>query len=432
MTADNLPPWIRCPKCGAEISTTHSATIVDIQGEENAAQVNGQSADKLPPTVDEKVRKTIEPLKTTQSPPIAAPPIARTPLPPTIAKPTSQAASPLSDEGNRLAAWLILGGMGIGTFAILLTGMLILWFNRQPPDRSNSDSTASADPIAPPQFPELGSPQLLKSGASVYTVDFSAVGSNAPGMQMQLRVYLPNTSAVRHSIACVLVAPAGTTLLHGASLDDADYHDETLPYVNAGMAVIHYSLDGEISEQERTSDTAFVTALQRAYKAFDSANGGVTNGRVALEFALQRIPQVDPKRIYCAGHSSAATISLLLAAKEPRIAKCIAYAPITDLRERLRDLIEDPNVQFTFPRLEEFIEANSPIVQASRVQCPLFVFHARDDSNEPFASTDKFVKAMESAGVDITFASTPFGDHYQSMIDKGIPQAIQWLQKSTP
>ena len=43
------------------------------------------------------------------------------------------------------------------------------------------------------------------------------------------------------------------------------------------------------------------------------AQAGLVNARNALEFVLARVPEVDPKRIYAAGHSSAGTLALLFA-----------------------------------------------------------------------------------------------------------------------
>lgn len=55
------------------------------------------------------------------------------------------------------------------------------------------------------------------------------------------------------------------------------------------------------------------------------------------------------------------------------------------------------------------------------------VFHARDDSNVPFSDAEAFVAKLKTAGKSVTFETTPDGDHYQSMIDPGIPTAIAWL-----
>ena len=56
-----------------------------------------------------------------------------------------------------------------------------------------------------------------------------------------------------------------------------------------------------------------------------AVQAGLANARTALEFALAKVPKLDAKRIYVAGHSSAATLALLFASHEPRIKACAAW-----------------------------------------------------------------------------------------------------------
>ena len=59
------------------------------------------------------------------------------------------------------------------------------------------------------------------------------------------------------------------------------------------------------------------------------ARFGVSDGLTALDAALAKYPQIDPKRVYVAGHSSAGTLALQLAAAAPdRLKACVAFAPI--------------------------------------------------------------------------------------------------------
>ena len=167
----------------------------------------------------------------------------------------------------------------------------------------------------------------------------------------------------------------------------------------------------------------------RAYKEFKDAQAGVVNGRNALEFVLAKIPEVDPKRIYSAGHSSAGVLSLLLAQHEPRIQGAIAYAPATDVELRLADAVKHPEVRKLLPGLKTFLKQSSPKTHVDKFECPVFLFHARDDTNEPIKTTEAFAKQLESAGKNVTFKQVPTGNHYKSMIDDGIPSAIAWLKQ---
>jgi hypothetical protein len=98
-------------------------------------------------------------------------------------------------------------------------------------------------------------------------------------------------------LGCVLVGPAGSNLLTGKPLDDIGHEDETVPYVRAGFAVVHFSLDGPLDDLENTSDLE----MSLAYQRFNAAFAGLVNVRNAMVFILTRVLEVDPKRIYIAG-----------------------------------------------------------------------------------------------------------------------------------
>ena len=288
------------------------------------------------------------------------------------------------------------------------------------------------DDIPTPIFPDLERAKiLLPSKAKVYFIDLSREPENNPsvaGMSMKMRVYLPPGNHAPQSLACVLVTPAGTKLLHGNNVDEGEYHKETKPYVDAGMAVIFYSLDGPLSNQKHLNDLEIFKLLCVAYPKYKAAKAGVVNGRNALDFALSKLPEVDPEKIYCAGHSSAGTLSLLLAEHEPRIKACVAYAASTDIEGRLKDFINFPKLDEALPGIKGFVKQASPKTHTSQLKCPVFLFHAKDDSNVPFANTLTFARRLEKQNANVTFSESETGDHYRSMINDGIPRAIEWMQ----
>ena len=288
-------------------------------------------------------------------------------------------------------------------------------------------ATLSPSSIPVPQLPDLGVATPIPGTNSTFQLVQIKQGSG-PGQSMQFRVYLPATQAPARSIPCVLLAPAGTNMLHGNQLDGGDYHDEALPYCEAGMAVVCFSLDGEMPVDESAGDRAYNLALSVAYRQFMAAKAGMVNGRNALEFVLAKLPQVDPNSIYSAGHSSAATVSLLMGANVDRIRGAIAFAPITDLNVRLEGIDDDRTVRRLLPGISTYLRTGSPITYVDRYNCPLFIFHARDDSNEPFENTEKFVNQLKANSAQVDFAVVNTGDHYDSMIQAGIPQAINWIR----
>lgn len=337
-------------------------------------------------------------------------------------KPKTKRATSSSGSGRGMRLLLI----AMSLFGVLLVGGMLAVVGLA---MVGKQTIASLSPtsVPVPQLPELGVATPIPGTNSTFQFLQIKQGSG-PGQTMQFRVYLPAGQFPAQSIPCVLLAPAGTNLLHGNPLDAGDYHDEALPYSEAGMAVVCYSLDGEMTASPEAGDRAYGLALSVAYRQFMASKAGVVNGRNALEFALAKLPQVNPKKIYSAGHSSAATLSLLMAANEERLAGAIAYAPITDLEIRLGELASERSVRSLLPSLTTYLRTGSPVTYAGRFKCPLFVFHARDDSNEPFQQTESFVNQLNANSTKVEFTVVNTGDHYDSMIEAGIPRAINWIQ----
>lgn len=297
----------------------------------------------------------------------------------------------------------------------------------EPPVSASASERFPVASVPVSTFPAvLPAPKRHASGADVYFIDLKHTPGHGagPGHQMAMRVYLPAGEHALRSLGCVLVAPAGSNLLRGNAMDADDYHAETLPYVNAGYAVVFYSIDGILEDPDNATGFEFA----RAYKEFKAAHAGVVNGRNALEFVLAKLPAVDPERIYCAGHSSAGVLSLLLAEHEPRINGCIAYAAASDVEARLAEVASDPQVGVLLPELKSFLKQSSPRTHIKHFECPVFLFHALDDSNEPAQTSADFAAKLRAEGKTVVYQTSPRGDHYDSMIESGIPQAIGWLK----
>ena len=281
-----------------------------------------------------------------------------------------------------------------------------------------------------PNFPELGAPQIIpQTDIRVFHVDLTAanIQNPQPAARMKMQIYLPPGEHAARSLGCVLVAPAGTNLLTGNDIDAPDYHNETLPYAQAGYVAIFYSLDGGITDNADDS----TDEMAAGYTQFSAAYAGLANSRAALEFALARLPQVNPQRIFAAGHSSAGTLALLFAEHEPRLKGCIAYAPATDLEERLDLAVRLFHVTQQFPGIVDFVKRSSPKTHISQMKCPVFLFGAADDDNVELADVQKFATELSGVRKDVVIKTTPTGGHYDSMINPGIGQAIEWM-KSLP
>lgn len=414
---------IACTQCATELLVPGSAAG-------KAARCPGcQAAVKVPLYFQAKPIAAPKPAP-------AAPAYTQTPAyQPTYSYPNSGVAKPKKNKTKRSSSSSGSGGgmrilmIAMACIGILFVGGMVLVVGLAIVGQQTI-ATLSPAAIPVPQLPDLGVARPIPGTNSTFQFLKIKQGSG-PGQTMQFRVYLPANQSSAQSIPCVLLAPAGTNMLHGNPLDDDDYHDEALPYSEAGMAVVCYSLDGEMTADESAGDHAYGLALSVGYRQFMAAKAGVVNGRNALEFTLAKLPQVNPKMIYTAGHSSAATVSLLMAANEDRLAGAIAFAPITDLNLRLDAIAQDRSVRRILPGITTYLRTGSPVTYVDRYKCPLFVFHARDDTNEPFQHTETFVNQLKAASAKVDFAVVNSGDHYDSMIQSGIPQAINWIRSQS-
>lgn len=287
------------------------------------------------------------------------------------------------------------------------------------------DALFNVASIPIPRFKELNLRVIQGHENDLIMADRAGLQAQIPGVLTILNYWQPVGRHANRSLGCVLVASAGSTLLHGATVPDVTYVAETRPYVDAGFAVLGVSLDGPILDRDRATDRDFV----RAYEQFRRAGAGTVNVRNAVEFLTNNVPQVDPQRIYIAGHSSAATLALLAAEHEPRLKGCIAYAPATDVVARLNDVISNPAASRALPGVADFAKQSSPLTHVSKIGCPVFLFHAADDSNVPVSDSRRFADLLKANGKAVTYVEVPTGDHYDSMIQKGIPTAIPWLKQ---
>lgn len=329
---------------------------------------------------------------------------------------------------------LIVGGGAIGL--LILVGVVVFAVsNELEEERRQADAPQQVVPIADPyelfdyseipvpSFPDLPLGQPVGANG-VQVSEVKLQDGNQPGQTMTLRVYQPQGEFQQNSLACVLVGPAGSPLISGNSIDGSDYHDETLPYAEAGAVAITFSLDGPyglngVGEELRT-----------AYTKFRDAAAGMVNCRNALEYALQKIPEVDPNKIVIAGHSSAGSLSLLFSVHEPRLAGCIAYCSAADVEARIDEILAETNIQWMLPGIEVFKKKSAPMNHIGKTTCPVFLFHARDDSNCPFTDSTRYHDMLQAAGKESEIKLVHFGEHYQSMIDEGIPSGIEWMRRN--
>ncbi len=277
-----------------------------------------------------------------------------------------------------------------------------------------------------PSFPGPGPGREIAPGVMFHEVVLGPADRPA-GQGGKLWLYLPAGEHADGSLPCILIAPAGSNLLTGNDLGDDPLDPERLPYVRAGFAVLAYELDGAL-DSGGDKPPAF-PVLMAAMRRFLAAKAGLANAGVALEYLLAKVPQVDPERISAVGHSSAGTLAVLFAEHEPRLESCVAFAPALDLEQRFG---AEAVAQLKRAGVGDLAVRYSPRADEKKLACPLFLFHARDDSNVPVAESEAFAARLQGQGKSVTLELVDDGDHYQSMIDQGIPRAIAWLKGSPP
>lgn len=263
-------------------------------------------------------------------------------------------------------------------------------------------------------FPELGAGREIQPGVRFHETTITRAAT-----RMRLWYYRPAGAAGK--LALVLVPPAGSTLASGMALGDGD-RAEHYPYVAAGFAVASFDIDGDVPNRQGATEAA----LLRAAREFRDAQAGLANFRVALDFILAKVPDVDASRVYVAGHSSAATLALLAAEHEPRVAACAAFAPVTDVPARLAQAV--PALNRALPGYRDFLRHSSPKAGVDRLRCPVFLFHAADDDNVPVSESKDFAVLLGKTNPRVTLVITPAGGHYDSMVREGVPKCIAWLK----
>lgn len=288
--------------------------------------------------------------------------------------------------------------------------------------KATGSEVARYEPLT--KFPPLGPALPVEKGVVVHPVSL-AHGANAG----RIWIYLPAKPPLK-PIPCVFITAAGVPpfLGNGFGMDlDRQKDPEHLPYVHAGFAVVAYDTDGEIANR----DDATYEEVKTAATAFRDAEAGMVNARHAIDYVLKMVPVVDPKRLYAAGHSSAGRISLLLAESDPRIAACIAYAPVTDVERRVREATPgaDKYLEAHVSGFNEFLQRTSPVRQVAQLRCPLFLYHSLGDRRISITESDIFIDRVKKTNANVTYVRGAEGDHYNSMIEEGVPKAIEWLRR---
>lgn len=276
-----------------------------------------------------------------------------------------------------------------------------------------------------PEFQDLSAMRSMAAGVTNVMCGESATKpGKQPGSQMQFAYFEPVGTHPSKSLPCVIMANGGTVLMSGIDAPSSSRNPDVSQYIAAGFAVLGISLDGKITNLAKPS----LQDLRLAYSEFREAQAGLVNVRNGVEFLKQKVPQVDPNRLFVAGHSSAGTLALLAAAFEPRLKGCVAYCPASDGATLMRGFLNDPRAEIAYPGITQFAKRVSPISHVASVSCPIFLFHAADDQTIPVSDSRRLHQLLDSQGKRNTYVEVPTGAHDIAVVQQGIPSALQWLR----
>ena len=216
------------------------------------------------------------------------------------------------------------------------------------------------------------------------------------------------------AMPCVLIPPAGSPLIHGMKLSAGD-SPEHLPYANAGFLVVAFEVSGSGYDANPFS----------ALKEFKASKGGVLDAAEALKYASGKY-KIDRSKIFVAGHSSAGTIALDVARSSKVFKGCIAFAPSCEITKH-QDMEAIKTLSKFVPGYLEFFEGISPVRNAEKLRCPLFLFYAKDDGHLRPGEIPRYATAVKKFNPRVTVETVDSGGHYRSMISEGIPRALVWI-----
>lgn len=272
--------------------------------------------------------------------------------------------------------------------------------------------------IAPIEMPARPQGEQVTAYATEYIVDLG-VPEGEPGQDSEVRVVLP-TSMPSDKVPALIVNGSGAYLFSGMILSDEDI-EPMLPYVEQGYAVIAYETDGCQPSFDRDPTASDIAQMTRQYVA---SKAGLVNAERAIEFALQRFPEIDPNQLYTIGHSSGGKQALLLAAHDERIKGCIGFAPACHLDMASRMTVG----RITGPdnaMLSAEIARSMPLSHAKNTKVPmLLVYSASDHITRP----TEVINYARAVGKKRAIAVPVKCSGHGSVPTAGFSYATKWLK----
>lgn len=199
--------------------------------------------------------------------------------------------------------------------------------------------------------------------------------------------------------------------LHGYFAFREEYWNRAKPFRDAGFVVMTPKVRGE-------------NGLPGSYSMFYDEVEDV----LAAADALAKMPHVDGKRIYLAGHSVGGTLTLLTAMTSNRFRAAASFSGSPDqvVWSRWASLqVQGQVVPFDPTDNREF-QMRSPLAFPRSFKCPVRIYYGSQEFL--FArSSQKTAELAKTANLDVEVVSVP-GDHFTS-VDPAMRQCIQFFQQ---
>jgi dienelactone hydrolase len=193
--------------------------------------------------------------------------------------------------------------------------------------------------------------------------------------------------------------------LHGGFAFGEDDWDQVEPFENAGFAVMIPTLRGE-------------NGLPGSYSMFYNEVDDV----LAAADVLAKRPDVDPDRIFVAGHSVGGTLALLASMTSSRFRAAASFSGSPDQVAWSRG---QPQVVPFNPNDNREYQMRSPLAFPASFKCPVRVYYGSQEFLFS-RSSQKLAEMAKKHNLDVEAVSVP-GDHLSS-VDEAMQQAIVFFR----
>lgn len=167
------------------------------------------------------------------------------------------------------------------------------------------------------------------------------------------------------------------------------------------------------------------------HNAIDYGGYEVDDAMTAYDYMVSQLPHVDPERVAIMGWSHGGYISLLAVARERHPFKAaVGIVPVTNLIFRLsykgpgyqRSFATQERIRgLPFERRELYVE-RSPVYQVDKIEVPVLVHLATNDTDVNFVEAEMLVHALRVKKPDLAetkiYESPPSGHSFDRRVDR--------------